>query len=138
MAQALTLIDKSALEQRRHAGAADVLRRLDDAGALAVCEMVCLELLYSSTSASDYAQRWADLALLHQLPVNNVVMRRALEVQSLLARAGQHRRPVQDLIVAATAEVHGAEVLHYDRDFDLIAEVTGQPVRWILPRGTGH
>ena len=26
-------------------------------------------------------------------------------------------------------------VLHYDQDFDLIAECTGQPTEWIVPRG---
>ena len=41
------------------------------------------------------------------------------------------------VMIAATAEVHGATVLHYDRDFDLIAAVTGQPTQWITRRGTG-
>jgi predicted nucleic acid-binding protein len=43
-----------------------------------------------------------------------------------------------DLLVAATALEHDATVLHYDRDFDLIAEVTDLSARWIIPPGTGH
>ena len=58
------------------------------------------------------------------------------EVQGLLAARGKHRRPIPDLAIAATAEEHGATVLHYDKDYDLIAEITGQPVEWIAPRGT--
>jgi hypothetical protein len=27
-------------------------------------------------------------------------------------------------------------VLHYDSDYDLIAKITGQPARWVVPRGT--
>jgi predicted nucleic acid-binding protein len=138
MALSLVLADKSALVQHRHEAARSELRRLAGRGLLSICEMVALELLYSARSRDDYAEQRADLGLYHWLPVGTKVMRRALEVQALLARRGQHRRSIPDLIIAATAELHGAEVLHYDRDFELIAEVTGQPVRWILPRGTGH
>ena len=54
---------------------------------------------------------------------------RAVEVQALLADQGQHRAPsLPDLIIAATAELTGLTVLHLDKDFDLIAEVTGQPM----------
>ena len=54
---------------------------------------------------------------------------RALELQSVLAEGGQHRAPsVPDLLIAATAELAGPTVLHVDKDFELIAEVTGQRV----------
>jgi len=53
---------------------------------------------------------------------------RAVEVQTLLADRGHHRAPsIADLVVAATAELSGLTVLHVDKDFELIAEVTGQP-----------
>lgn len=58
----------------------------------------------------------------HQTPASEV------EVQTLLADRGRHRAPsVPDLVVAATAELAGLTVLHLDKDFNLIAEVTGQP-----------
>jgi len=57
------------------------------------------------------------------------VTQRAYEVQRLLAQAGHHRAPsVSDLLVAATAEAVGLTVLHVDKDFELIAGVTGQPL----------
>lgn len=66
------------------------------------------------------------------MPVVNltpVIEDRAVEVQGMLARAGHHRAPsVPDLLIAATAEVAGLTVLHVDKDFELIAELTGQPV----------
>ncbi len=64
-------------------------------------------------------------------------MERAVEVQRLLARqsGNGHRRPIPDLIIAATAELHGAEVLHVDNDYDVIARVTGQPMRRLFSPG---
>jgi predicted nucleic acid-binding protein len=54
---------------------------------------------------------------------------RAGEVQALLADRGQHRAPgVPDVVVAAIAEFASLTVLHVDKDFDVIADVTGQPV----------
>jgi len=54
---------------------------------------------------------------------------RAVEVLALLAERGQHRAPaIPDLIIAATAELAGLTILHLDQDFEVIAQVTGQPV----------
>jgi predicted nucleic acid-binding protein len=66
-----------------------------------------------------------------------VESRRALDVQGALWRSG-HVRAVgfPDLLVAAVAERERVAVLHYDADYDLIAHITGQPVQWIVPRGT--
>ena len=59
---------------------------------------------------------------------------RAVEVQTLLADRGRHRAPtVPDLLVAATAELAGLVVLHLDRDFELIAEITSQPLERLAP-----
>lgn len=54
---------------------------------------------------------------------------RAVEVLTLLGDRGQHRAPsIPDLIIAATAELAGLTVLHVDKDFEIIASVTGQPL----------
>ncbi|GAB4048417.1 PIN domain-containing protein [Catellatospora paridis] len=75
------------------------------------------------------SQRWFD--------VTTAAMDRAMEVHLSLAASSQHRHfRLPDLIIAATAEQHGATVLHYDADYDRIAAVTGQPVEWIAPRGS--
>ncbi|MGH9126964.1 MAG: PIN domain-containing protein [Acidimicrobiales bacterium] len=63
-------------------------------------------------------------------------MSRAIEIQHLLARRGHHRVPIPDLIIAAAAEAAGLTVLHYDADFEMIAEVTGMAHEWVVPRGT--
>ena len=56
--------------------------------------------------------------------------------QRRLAKAGLKGRRVPDLIIAAQAELADLTVLHYDADYERIAEVTGQPVRWVVPRGS--
>ena len=74
-------------------------------------------------------QRWMD--------VTAMAMNRAMEVHRTLAERSQHRNfRLPDLIIAATAEEHGATVLHYDTDYDRIAAVTGQPVEWVAARGS--
>jgi predicted nucleic acid-binding protein len=64
------------------------------------------------------------------------VLDRAFEVQGLLADRGQHRLPIPDLVIAAAAESADLTVLHYDADFERIAEVTGQAHDWVVPRGS--
>lgn len=129
--------DKSAHQQRyRSPEAAAVLDKSMANGALAVCEVVALELLYSARNGRDYKEIRGALDALTWLPTSNAALRRAIDVQDVLAQRGQHRRPLPDLVIAATAEEHGAVVLHYGNDFELIANVTGQPVQWIVPRGT--
>lgn len=63
-------------------------------------------------------------------------LRRALQVQRLLAERSQRGRKIPDLLVAAAAEALDVGVLHYDGDFDLIASVTGQRCEWVVPPGT--
>ncbi|MGI8646987.1 MAG: hypothetical protein DLM55_08480 [Acidimicrobiales bacterium] len=67
---------------------------------------------------------------------NRSVLTAALELQHSLAQRGQHRLPIPDLIIAATAAEHNAVLLHYDRDFELIAATTGQAQEWVVPAGS--
>jgi len=132
------LADKSALEQRRHSQHARAkLTVLLGENALASCHVIALEVLYSARNRADYDKLQRDIAALRWLEVTTEAMDRAMEVQRLLAKKGQHRLPLPDLMIAATAEVHNATVLHYDHDYDLIAAVTGQPTKWIVKRGSG-
>ena len=108
-------------------------------GEIAICDMVRLELLYSTRSAEEFAALRDDLAVLRECPIGRSEWARALEVYGALAeQGGLHHRSVKhpDLLVAAAAESAGVAVVHYDEDFERIAAVTGQPVRWLAPRGS--
>ena len=63
---------------------------------------------------------------------------RGTYAQRQLARVGHHRLPPVDLLVAATADRHRLGVLHYDRDYDLIAEKTDLDFDsvWLAAPGT--
>ena len=99
--------------------------------------VVELELGVTARSAQDYEglrRRWS---VLPRLELDDAGVRRAQDVQQELVARGHHRGVgLPDLLVAAVAEAAGAEVLHYDHDFDLVSEVTGQPVRWVVDRGS--
>jgi predicted nucleic acid-binding protein len=72
-----------------------------------------------------------------RVPVTEACVERALEVQGVLAERSRHRGvSIPDLLIAACAELAGLAVLHYDADFERIAELTGQPTRWVVPRGS--
>jgi predicted nucleic acid-binding protein len=114
-----------------------VLEPLLLSGAVATCGIVDLELLYSATSPTVYEGLAVALRALPRVPVTETVMDRALNIQAQLAKRSQHRAvPLPDLIVAACAESAGLAVLHYDTDYDRIAEITGQRTRWVVARGS--
>lgn len=77
----------------------------------------------------------SSLAYLHMTPAAE---QKLGDTMAALALRGQHRMPIPDLMLAAIAESHSAVVLHYDADFERIADVTRQPHEWIVPQGTGH
>jgi len=134
------LADTSALGRLDRPAVDTVLSPLIEAGQVAVCGMVELEVLYSARGPDDYARRQSQLRDgFEQLAMPDEVWQRALEVQFALAQQSAHRgAALPDLLIAATAERHGVTVLHYDHEYSLIASMTGQAVRWVVPRGTAE
>ncbi|GGX19300.1 ribonuclease VapC [Streptomyces malachitofuscus] len=131
------LIDKSALARYPKPAVRSVVDPLHNAGMLAVCGAVELEVLHSARSKADAERIRDEMRGFDWLPTPDEAWDRALEVQTLLIQAGNWKAlSVSDLIIAATAERHGAVVLHYDGDFDMIASVTAQPTAWVAPAGT--
>lgn len=124
------LIDTSALARLASSPEAEMWAERIDRGLVRISTVTRLEVGFSARSGPELrsAARRPPLAampLQYQTPASED---RAIEVQTLLADSGHHRAPsVPDLIVAATAELAGLTVLHFDKDFELIAEVTGQP-----------
>jgi predicted nucleic acid-binding protein len=132
------LLDKSALARIRTSDViAKALHPLYAARVVATCPVIDLEVLYSARDFGHYQRILQAQRQCISLPVDQEVQRRALEVQRHLVERSQHRGiGPNDLLIAACAEVHGATVLHYARDFDIIAEVTGQPALWVVPPGS--
>lgn len=95
-----------------------------------------LELGYSARNAPEWDEVMIDLEAFELVETTATDVRRAKEVQRLLAAKHQRGRKVPDLLIAATAEAANLTILHYDADFDLIASVTGQSCQWIVPAGS--
>ncbi len=125
------LIDKSALVRLAASpDAAEWAGRIER-GLVRITTVTRLEVGYSARSGPDL-RAGLQQPPLSSLPVEYLtpaIEDRAVEILTLLADRGQHRAPsVPDLIIAATAELAGLTVLHLDKDFDVIADITGQPV----------
>jgi predicted nucleic acid-binding protein len=134
----LYLIDTSAQARSQHAAVRAVIAGLIADRAAATCVTVDLEAGYSGRDLADVrqiARRRRELYVV--LPVSEAIADRARDVQVRMAVRGHHRAAgVVALLTAAIAEHHGAVVLHYDADFEHIVATTGQPHRWVVPRGT--
>lgn len=133
------LVDKSALARWDNASVAAVLDPALSAGLLWSCPPLELEVLFSCRNASEYAEVRDDRAVAYRhVPLSPEVGVVALELQHALARHGALRSagPV-DLLVAAAAVRHGLTVLHYDADFETLAQADPRVAqRWVLPRGS--
>jgi predicted nucleic acid-binding protein len=106
---------------------------------IATCDPVVFELLWLERDVAGVQSRRDALEALRHAPVGERVWRRVFDVVEQLATRGPlHHRQVRlpDLLIAAAAERAEMPVLHYDRHFELIAEVTGQEVRALAPLGS--
>jgi predicted nucleic acid-binding protein len=128
------LIDKSALVRLGQSDDAMLWSSRIERGLISICTVTRLEIGYSARSAADLREitTTVPVAALLVEYFTPAVEERALEVQRLLAERGQHRAPsLPDLLIAATAELTNLIVLHRDKDFELIAAITGQTVEWL-------
>ena len=132
------LADTSALARLRHPPVAEALGPLIEAGLVATCGVIEFELAWATRTAAEFSELRADRDAGYQwLATHDEDWRRALEVQAVLWRGGQMRSvSLADLLVAAVAEREYVTVLHYDADYEIIAKVTGQAIRWVVPRGS--
>ena len=137
----LLLVDNSVLQRLgRAAEVADALRSaLERGGVLCSSEVSRLEAGYSARSAREHAEIIGRLAMdFELLPLSAETGAVAAELQSALFEAGHGRAVgVVDLLHAATAICNGAVVVHYDADFEAVADVDGRlRHRWVVPRGS--
>jgi len=128
------LIDKSALVRLGSSVDAEEWAQRIERGLVAISTVTLLEAGFSARSAADLARALGSPPLA-SMPVEYLtpaVEERAVEVQRLLAERGQHRAAaVPDLLIAAVAELNQRIVIHLDKDFDLIADITGQAMERI-------
>jgi predicted nucleic acid-binding protein len=126
------LIDKSALVRLAGSRDAGEWAARIERGLVRIATVTRLEVGYSARSGADLRAglRRPPLSAMPVEYQTPAIEYRAVEVLTLLADRGQHRAPsIPDLIIAATAEFAGLTVLHFDKDFEIIASITGQPLQ---------
>lgn len=134
------LIDKSALIRLARSPAAQEWAGRIERGLVRICTVTRLEVGYSARSGKDLRAGF-ERPPLARMPIEYLtpaIEDRAVEVQVALGERGQHRAAsIPDLLIAATAELGQLTVLHDDNDFELIADVTGQPTERGQVHGSG-
>jgi hypothetical protein len=105
---------------------------------IVTCLPFVLEAGYSARAAADHRELMDELLALPWAAIDEAVERRAIDAQRQLTRTGHHRLPPVDLLLAALAERHQLGILHYDRDYDLIAARTDLRFtsEWLAPAGS--
>ncbi|HEY0688324.1 MAG TPA: PIN domain nuclease [Kribbella sp.] len=125
------LIDKSALVRLGESSDVDQWANRIDRGLVHITTVTLLEVGFSARTAEGLRANLQQPPI-SSMPIENstpAIEQRAAALQNLLAVGGQHRAPsVPDLLIAATAELASLIVLHLDKDFELIADLTGQPL----------
>lgn len=129
------LIDTSVLHRLNSDEVLTKVRALALNGEIARCSITDLEYLYSARNESEWEGASHLLSRFVNIEIQPEHFTRALQVQRILARKSQRGHKILDLIIAAVAEQLDLTLLHYDVDFDHIAEVTGQRSEWIMPAG---
>ncbi|WP_419997571.1 PIN domain nuclease [Streptomyces boninensis] len=131
------LIDTSAFARWAKPAVRARVRPLHETGVLALCGPVAVEITRMARSKSEAMSIREELRGFDWLYAPDEVWDRVLEIQAALVGRGSWRTlSVTDLTVAAVAEMNGVAVLHYDRDYDRIAEVTGQATEWVVAPGS--
>ena len=130
------LVDSSVLTRLGRDAVRQAVEPQAELGRLARASISDLEIGFSARDAGEWNRLVGALAVFTEVETTAENVRRARQVQRLLAAKHQRGRKVPDLLIAAAAEARDLTVLHYDADFDLIAGVTGQRCEWVVPAGT--
>jgi predicted nucleic acid-binding protein len=106
------------------------------AGRVLICDLIALELIRLTPNASRAQAVAARLDAFESIPMETELWERARESQTLLSANGDHRRvPPVDLLIGAAAERAGVPLVHYDRDYERLAQISALQQRWFVPDG---
>jgi predicted nucleic acid-binding protein len=129
------VVDTSAWSRAHHPAVREGWIEALLGGRLRVSPIARLEILLSARSGKDFDVLAERLAALRTAPLTATIARAAQDAMRMLAHrsAGAQRIPVVDYLIAAAAQETGAAVLHYDRDYDTLAEIMAFESVWLAP-----
>jgi predicted nucleic acid-binding protein len=132
------LIDTSAFSRAHHPQVRGDWEHALYADRLRISPIARLEILLSARDGETFEELAEELSMLRAAPLTTAVVRAAEDAMRTLARrsAGAQRIPIVDYLVAAAAQETGAAVIHYDRDYDTLAEIMAFESVWLAPPGS--
>ncbi len=132
------LVDTSAWARAGHPAVRERWTEALRAGRLRLAPPIRLEILLSARGGAEFDALAEALSALRPTQLTGAVVNAAEDTMRLLAQRshGAHRLPIVDYLLAATAEELGAAVLHYDHDYDTLAEVMELESVWLAPPGS--
>ena len=130
------LADTSVLKRLGEPTVRTIVAGWAKAGVLARASIGDLEIGCSARNEAEWDRLLASLEVLSVIETTDRHVARALQVQRMLAARSQRGRRIPDLLIAAAAEGAGVTLVHYDHDYEAIGRVTGQPTRWLAPKGS--
>ncbi|MHB8243388.1 MAG: PIN domain-containing protein [Solirubrobacteraceae bacterium] len=132
------VVDTSAWARAHNAGVREQWTQALRADRLRISPAARLEILIGARDGGTFDELAEELSLLRAAPLTPAVLRAAEAAMATLAHRsdGAHRIPIVDYLLAASAQESGAAVIHYDRDYDLLAEVMTFDSVWLAPPGS--
>lgn len=132
------LIDTSAFSRAQHPQVRELWAQALHADRLRIAPAIRLEILLSARDGKTFDELAEELSMLRGAPLTAKIANAAQDAMRTLAHRshGAHRIPIVDYLLAAAAQETGAAVLHYDRDYDTLAEVMGFESTWLAPPGS--
>jgi predicted nucleic acid-binding protein len=132
------LIDTSAFSRAQHPEIREQWRQALNADRLRIAPATQLEILLSARNGRTFDELAEEFATLRTAPLTATITRAAQDAMRTFAHRsdGAQRIPIVDYLTAAAAQETGAAVLHYDRDYDTLAQVMGFESVWLAPAGS--
>ncbi len=134
----MLVVDTSAWMRAGHLSVVEPWNRALRAGLLRIAPVTSLEILFTARNGTHFDTLAERLSALRPTKLTTSIAHGAQDVMRTLAHRshGAHRIPIVDYLVATTAQETGAAVLHYDHDYDALAEVMGFESIWLAPPGS--
>jgi predicted nucleic acid-binding protein len=131
-------VDTSAWMRAGHPAVIERWMRAQSAGRLRIPPVVRLEILFTARDGRRFDAMAEEMSVLASAPLARSMLRAAEDGMQAMAHrsAGAHRIPIADYLTAAAAQETGAAVLHYDHDYDTLAEVMEFESVWLAPPGS--
>jgi predicted nucleic acid-binding protein len=132
------VVDTSAWSRVNHPHVREDWDHALQADRLRISPITRLEILYSARNGNQFDDLAEQLSNFRTAPLTATVIRAAEDAMRTLAHrtAGAQRLPLVDYLLAAAAQHASSAVLHYDHDFDTLAEIMSFDSVWLAPPGS--